>query len=455
MLDNMLKNSFLKIAFLFALCLLMLSCKDKLVSKVEVKDWKQIKQKGKLTVLTENSTLSFYELKGKKMGFEYEILDTFCKAHNLELEVKVIDKIEQFNHLLNKGEGDVVAANLPIELNRQKILSYSIPYYHTYQVLVQRKSDSVIKEPAHLASKTLYVDKHSAYEKRLVALQKEIGATLDVRYKRSLHLAEDLIEEVAKGRIRFTLAHENQARLAKETHPQLDIKTRMSFEQKIAFGFRPKSVELKKKMDTFLRSYTASEEFSQLKKKYFDYIENETIEIFLTPKGAISPFDELFKAAALKYNWDWKLLAAVAFRESRFNPHARGSKGAYGMMQFMPGTGPSFGVYPNSSPEVQINGGMKYLAYIGKRWNSIVDERARMQFVLASYNAGVGHIEDAQRLAKAAGLDPNMWENNVELMVTKLSEPEFYRSELVRCGAYRGHAPQYTTSVINLYDSWK
>jgi membrane-bound lytic murein transglycosylase F len=147
------------------------------------KDWAQIKNSGKLTVLTENATLSFFEFKGKRMGFEYEILDTFCKANNLHLEVKVVSKIGDYVRLLKKGEGDVVAANLPIALRQENYFQYSVPYYQTYQVLVQRKSDTLITEPSRLAAKTVYVRKNSAYEKRLLALQEEIGSTIDIRYK--------------------------------------------------------------------------------------------------------------------------------------------------------------------------------------------------------------------------------------------------------------------------------
>ncbi len=419
------------------------------------KDWTQIKAAGKLTLLTENTTLSFFEFKGKRMGFEYEILDTFCKANHLKLEVKVLNKLSDFGRLLRKGEGDVVAANLPISLHQEKFFQYSLPYYQTYQVLVQRKSDSIISEPAYLAGKTVYIRKNSAYEKRLFALQDEIGASIDIRYQKTSPLTEDLIEEVVNGRIPYTLAHENQARIAKDMHANLDIATRMSFEQRIAFGLRPKSKELKQKLDAFLQVYLVSEAYTLLKKRYFDYIVSTPTEFFLTPKGALSPFDALFKKAAQKYNWDWKVLAAIAYKESRFNPNARGFGGAYGMMQFMPNTGPKFGVFPDSSPEAQINGGMRYLNSVSKRWAAIADEQIRMQFTLASYNAGMCHIEDAQRLARAAGLDPNVWDGNVALMVKKLDEPEFYRSELVRCGAYRGKATAYVANVMGIYSRWK
>lgn len=420
------------------------------------KDWDQIKKTGKLTLLTENATLSFFEFKGKRMGFEYEILDTFCKAHQLQLEVKVVSKLGDFVRLLRKGEGDVVAANLPIALRQQRYYSYSLPYYHTYQVLVQRKSDSIISEPADLAAKTVYVRKNSAYEKRLLALQEEIGAPIDIRYKRSLPLAEDLIEEVVNGRIQYTLVHENQARVAKDIHPSLHIDTRMSFEQKIAFALRPKSKLLKEKLDAFLASYINSEAYTQLKNRYFDYISAAPTQLYLKPKGALSPFDDLFKKAAQNYGWDWKMLAAVAYKESRFNPNASGFGGAYGLMQFMPGTGPNYGVYPTSTPEVQIKGGMKFIAKMDKLWGGITDPNERRKFILASYNAGVNHVHDAQKLAQKRNLNPQKWEGNVGEMMLNLGKHEFYSDPVVKAGALRGtRTYKYVIKVMSRYENYK
>ncbi|MEN9743369.1 MAG: hypothetical protein RLZZ65_1174 [Bacteroidota bacterium] len=431
------------------------SCQSGTMQRAQSKDWAQIKAKGKLVVLTENSTLSYFEFRGKQMGFEYDILDTFCKANGLKLEVKVLDELSDFSKYLSKGEGDVVAANMPITIGQEKVFAYTLPYYRTFQVLVQRRSDSIIREPANLAGKTVFVRKHSAFEKRLVSLQDEIGDHIQIKFQPDLPLAEDLIDEVVQGRIQYTLAHENLARISKDMHPFLDISTRMSFEQKIAFALRPKSKVLKEKLDLFLNEFMASEAYVQLKKRYFDYIDAHPTEFFLTPKGAISPFDKLFKNAAKKYGGDWKILAAIAFKESRFNPNARGFGGAYGLMQFMPNTGPRFGVVPGSSPEVQINGGMRYLVSMGGSWSSITDPAERLCFVLASYNAGICHIQDAQNLARSAGLNPNKWEGNVELMVDKLDDPRFYRSELVRCGAYRGHATSYVRHVLGIYERWR
>ncbi len=436
---------------------LLIACETVTKKEDEVKaiDLKEIQKKGKLTVLTENSSLSFFEYREKNLGFEYEILEAFSKYIGIPLEIKVVPKYSNLRHFLNNGEGDIIAANLAITLSAQKKINFSHPYYFSYQVLVQMKSDSLILDASDLIAKEVTVRKNTIYDRRLLALQEEIGGIINIKYANEDLIVEDLIEKVLKGEIKYTVAHENLARLSKEEHPKLDIKTKVSFKQRIAFGLRLNSPELKKKLDEFLKKYCESEEYKALKHKYFDFIPEETGEAAPLGRGKISQYDKFFKQAAKSAGWDWKFLAAIAYKESRFNPYAKGARGAFGIMQFMPNTGNDFGVNPMSSPEIQITAGMKLINRIYNYWNSIPDKQQRYKFTLASYNAGPCHIFDAQVLAKEEGLNPELWDGNVELMVEKLSDPDYYRRPEVKCGAYRGHAVKYVEAVIRIYNSWK
>lgn len=439
----------------FVLIFLLISCQEKKVIRENKMDLKEIRKKGKLTVLMENSSLSYFEYRGKKLGFEYELMDTFCKSIGIKLEVKIVSDPSDYKKDLVSGEGDVIASNLVIPFKGDKDLSYSEPFYRTHQVLVQRSNDTVIREASELAGKSVFVRQGSAFAERLKYLQYEIGAKINVKYKKGDPIAEDLIEMVANNELPFTIAHENLARISQELHPNLNISTKISFMQNIGFGLRNNSTDLKKKLDAFIKTYCASPAYAELKKRYFDYLKNEPTEFYIQKKGQISPYDAVFQSEAKKYGWDWKIVAAVAFKESRFNPNARGFGGAYGMMQFMPNTGPNFGVFPGSPAEVQIAGGMKYLNRTYVMWKAVPDPDQRMKFTLASYNAGPGHIIDAQNLAKAAGLNPHVWDGNVEVMVGNLDDPTYYRSEHVRCGAYRGHAVAYVKHVFGIYNGWR
>lgn len=172
-------------------------------------------------------------------------------------------------------------------------------------------------------------------------------------------------------------------------------------------------------------------------------------------KGNISPFDDSFKKYSKSYALDWKLVAAISFKESRFNPIAVGAGGAYGLMQFMPFVAKKYQIDGKSTPDQQIRAGCKFLSNAFRSWNSITSEEQRIKFTLASYNAGTGHILDAQRLAVKYGLNPQVWDGNVQLMVNNLSLPKYYKDSLVRSGPYHGHAHQYANLVYQIYLSWK
>ena len=451
---NKLKDLKFRLFFLFFI-IIMSSCSSISDRENVGIDLKEIHKKGKLTVLLENSSLSFFEYRGKKLGFEYEILDAFAKSINLPLELKVVSNSKDFFRLLNDGEGDILGANLAISLADKKIINYSEPFYFAEQVLIQRQNDTLIREPLDLIEKTIYVRKNSCFQKRLSSIQEEIGSKIAVKTFDNDPITEDLIEKVANGEINYTLAHENLARISKELHPNLNIQTKISFKQKIAFALRLKSPKLKKSLDLFLEKYCESNEFKELKKKYFDYLSNQVVIDFTFKNGNLSPFDDLFKDAANKYSWDWKILVAISHKESRFNPNARGLGGAFGLMQFMPLTGRIYGVGPSSTPKEQIDAAMKMLDKTYRSWSSVPDPEQRMKFTLGSYNAGRCHIEDAQKLARDNGLNPDLWDGNVELMVKKLSDPEYYGSARLRCGAYRGGAVSYVRTIYSNYKAWQ
>jgi membrane-bound lytic murein transglycosylase F len=313
-----------------------------------------------------------------------------------------------------------------------------------------------LKSSSQLGSKDVYIPKGSVFDARLKQLSDEIGENINRRYFANDPSTEDLIEMVSSGKIKFTVSNQNLALICAQKYANLSTNTLISAEQKIAFGIRKNNPKLKQKLNGFLKNYCSSSIFLALKDRYFNSAEPEPVnQILLTKNGNLSPYDDLFKAAASTYGWDWKILASLCFQESNFNPSARGLGGAFGLMQFMPNTGANFGVYPNSSPEVQINGAMKMLNTIYNSWSSIPDIEQRIKFTLASYNAGKGHIDDGQRLALKHGFNHQIWDGNVQVMVKKLADPMFYRESVVKCGAYRGPASGYVTEVYQRYLSWK
>lgn len=433
-------------------------------------DLPEILQRGKLTVLAENSSTSFFVYRGKKMGFEYELLKEFAHEIGVTLEIKIISNLDDLTRMLNEGEGDLIACNYTVTRERNKQIDFSTPFLRTAQVLVQRKPEGwekmkpdqlrkhILRDPSELARKKVHVWKNSSYYKRLSNLQDEIGDTIFIEEQDGLMSTEEMIEMVSEGLIDYTVTEENIARVNSHFFENIDINTPLSVKQKIAFGIRKSSPLLKARLDKWLNQFIGKKTFRYLQSKYFD-LKNMPVnspEFHRSIKGdELSKYDIYFKKAAAKYNWDWRLLASVAYNESKFNPTVRGFGGAYGIMQFMPSTGPKYGVYPGSNVETQIMGGMKKLAKDFESWKSIPDKAQREKFTLATYNAGRSHVEDAQRLARKKGLNPLVWDDNVEVMMLNLSKGRYYRDGVVKTGALRGaRTYRYVRTIYSLYMEW-
>lgn len=438
---------------------------------VEGLDLPEILKRGKLIVLAENSSTSYFIYRGKKMGFEYELLREFAEELGVDLEVKTVDNLDEINRLLNEGEGDIVACNYTITRDRKEEIDFSLPFIRTSQVLIQRKPDGwesmtrdqirkkILVDPIQLARKKIYVWNESSYYQRLKHLQEEIGDTILVQGESGEVSSEDLIEQVAEGEIDYTVVEKNIAQVNRRFYDNIDVELEISVRQKIGFAVRKTSPLLKARLNQWLGEYMTNASFKYMKHKYFELAEltSKSQSEFSSVKGGqLSKYDFYFKTEAAKYGWDWQLIASVAYQESKFNPTVTGFGGAYGMMQFMPEVGPKFGVYPNSPPDVQIAGGTKKLHRDFQNWPEVPDRRQRYKFALASYNAGMSHIKDAQRLALKYGLNPNMWDKNVEVMVRNLSKSEYYRDEVVENGAMRGgHTANYVNAVYSRYESYK
>tara|TARA_B100001287_G_C22660512_1_gene520092 strand:- start:602 stop:1945 length:1344 start_codon:yes stop_codon:yes gene_type:complete len=444
----------------------MLTCKSSnnragQLKKPPLRDIDAIIERGTLKILTENGAVSFYEYKDKYLGFEYDILDTFARSIGIKLEVEIISNPEVFVQKLNSYEGDIIACNKPITMGEKEFHAFSLPYNHSFQVLVQRNHpDSIVRDISALKNKVLHIRNKSAFFKRILHLEDEIGGNIEVRTLPNFPISEDLIEKVSNGEIDYTIAMENTARIEQSCVTNIDISTLLSVRQNIAFGLRKSDIKLKKKLDYFLEDFLYSEAYKVLRKKYFDYMKETDFfvrqqDTIVKSEIRLSEYDEMFKASALKRNWDWRFLASIAYQESRYNPNAIGFGGAYGMMQFMPNTGPSFGVYPESPPEVQIDAGMQYIDQLYNSWKNIESREQRLKFTLASYNAGKGHVQDAVRLAEKLGYNPSIWDENVELMIELLSDPFYYRNPPVKYGAYRGPAKTYVKSIYSRYILWR
>jgi membrane-bound lytic murein transglycosylase F len=172
----------------------------------------------------------------------------------------------------------------------------------------------------------------------------------------------------------------------------------------------------------------------------------------VTSTEEISPYDDLIQTHAENIDWDWRLVASLIYQESRFDPNNSSWANAKGLMQLMPETAEELGVKDRSDPVQSIKGGTKYLNQIWKSFENITDSIQRTKFTMASYNCGLYHVKDAQKLATDRGLDALVWDDNVEDMILALSHPKNYNDPIIKYGYVRGEEPyNYVNQIFERY----
>jgi Predicted soluble lytic transglycosylase fused to an ABC-type amino acid-binding protein len=465
-----------KLSILFAILVAVLtSCTDKPgISNINgtiFPNLDSIVKRGKLVAVTDYNSINYFIYKGEPMGFNYELLKAFTDHLGIDLEIITENQINHALDLLNSGKADLLAYGLAVNSTRKKEILFTEPIAETRQVLVQRKPRNwrsiteeaaekhLIRNQIDLAHKSIYVQANSAHSERLRALSNEIGDTIniiEVPYN-----SEELIKDVAKGEIDYTVCDENIAMVDLTYYPDIDISTPVSFMQNIAWGLsKNNSGQLLAELNKWIATYRSTGSYALLYAKYFRNSRSETIvksDYYYLNTGKISRWDEMIKSASIRINWDWRLLASLICQESRFDPDVESSVGAYGLMQIMPVTGKNYGIDITASPSDNIKAGTMYINRLQSLFESkITDPQERIKFILASYNAGPGHVLDAMKLAGKNGMDPEKWDGNVAVWLLKKSDPKYFTDSVVKNGYFRGtESVNFVTEVLERYDHYR
>lgn len=423
-----------------------------------LRDLDGILEEGKLRVVVDYNLTNYFVYRGRPMGFKYEILKKLADDMNLRLEIVVSNDLEETLIGLETGRFDLAAKNLTITHERSQRVDFTLPIGQTRQMLVQQMetigSDrKFVRNQLDLAGRTVTVQKGSAFAGRLHNIQEEIGGDLLVR-EDSIMGVEQLVSLVALGEVEYTVCDENLAMLYMHNYPQIDATVPLSFHQNIAWAVRKDAHRFKSFLDTWLSDFAQSGELARLEQKYFAGqrgLQRAKSEWHSNVEGRISGYDEIIQSIARQYGIDWRLVASVVFQESQFDAEAVSWMGATGLMQLMPETAETLGVSDIYDPVENIRGGIKLLAWLdGQFADEIANRDERMKFVLASYNVGLGHVRDAQRLAEKFGRDPYKWNHNVDYYLLNKSLPLYYKDPVVRWGYARGSEPyEFVNSVLS------
>ena len=209
-------------------------------------------------------------------------------------------------------------------------------------------------------------------------------------------------------------------------------------------------------INRWISYYTSTPEYSQLENRFFLLSTTNPRKMAAngTKSNTISPYDDLIKKYAKELGWDWRMLAAVVYQESKFSISSQSHRGAKGLMQVMPSTGRRYGIEDLTDPENNLIAGTAHLMKLQERYTGKgFSHEEVIKFTLAAYNAGAGRIMDCRNLAAAQGLDNRVWANIVKV-IPMMREDSILAAEAVKLGKFQGHETiAYVENVQALYNA--
>ncbi len=428
------------------------------------KDLVQILDTGVIRMITQYNSSSYFIHKGAEAGFEYELFSRFAKAHGLGVEVVIPGPDEDLISLLNSGRGDVIAAGLISDERMSLYAAFTRPYNFVYQVLILPESDQRPNSLDTLNGLTIHLPRNSIYRRELLDLRRRYGLKFFIATSRPLVEPEELIAKVARREIPATVVDDHLARAALTYLDGAKIGPQIGSQKPVAWAVRENSPELKAALNNFLKKHFWVTSSGQRRSKTYGilyeryYRDARQIRGFqevadrMDKSGRICPYDDLIQDAAESAGLDWRVVAALTYQESRFDPEAVSSAGAMGLMQVLPQfAGPEQDYL--LEPAANIRAGVRLLRQTYRAY-AYLDSLDRWRFTLATYHAGYGHLSDARRLAIDMGKDPNRWDGSIEVALPRLMEQRYYRQ--TRHGFYRGaETVAYVQAILHRYRMYR
>ena len=411
----------------------------------------QIQQRGSMTMLTRNGASSYYLGSEGPTGPEYELVHDFSRYLGVELEVEVVDAFNQLQNRLQDGKGDLIAANLTRTPARERLFNFGPDYLETQILAIARSGSVPITGMADLVGRKVMVIAGSSYEEALEEARTEYP---DLAWELRDDVGiEDLLLAVADEAIDATLVDSNIFSINRPYYPQLYAAFSVAEGVPHAWAFtRGSDDSLVEQARAFLFQAQAEGRVAELERQF--YSGNEGLDQagmfhFLSrARESLPPLIEVFREAGEAYAIDWRLLAAVGYQESHWDPEASSRTGVRGIMMLTEQTALQLGVDDRLDPVQSIDGGARYLARLRGRLPNRIGEPDRTWMALAAYNMGMGHLRDARKLTDQLGRDPDSWAA-VSQTLDLLSQERWYSQ--TRHGYARGFEAKVFVENIRSY----
>ena len=412
----------------------------------------RVQAEGVLRVITRNSPATYFQDRNGETGFEYELVKRFADDLGLELKIETADNLDELFASLNKPNGPVLAAAGLVESDgRQQHARFSLPYLEVTPQVIYRNSQQRPTRPDDLLGKRILVLKGSSHAEQLAALKLQLP---ELTYEESAAVeVVDLLRMVDEGQIDLTLVDSNELAMNQVYFPNVRVAFDLGDAQNLAWAVAPgEDTSLLDEINAFIERAHKNGSLQRLKDRYYGhvdvlgYVGAYTFAKHLQQR--LPRYEQFFRQAAQNNQVDWRLLAAMGYQESLWQPTATSKTGVRGLMMLTLRTAQAMGVSDRLDPKQSIDGGAKYIVHVKNQLPESIQEPDRTWFALAAYNVGGGHLEDARKLTEAEGLDPNKW-LDVQKILPRLSQKQWYSK--TRYGYARGGEPVHFVRNIRRY----
>ncbi|MFO8005572.1 transporter substrate-binding domain-containing protein [Thioalkalivibrio sp.] len=406
-----------------------------------VGDLPELEERRRLRIMLPNSAASYYLWRGELVGFEYELARRFAEQHRMRLEVVVPPHPAVVYDWLDEGRADIAGGFLePDAANGGGPVQFTNPWHHAQPYLISRTEAGDLAGWDAVAGGAVAAVRDSVLWSELETLADEHGFDL-VPLPGVAGDLEEVVNSLVAGEFDYAVVEGHL--LGVELARRDDIRKQFEVGSPVphAWAVRADNAALLEALNEFFRQEHRSTFYNILYRRYFEDERRIRSHMDGRIRGAahLSPWDDLVRRYAEPRGFDWRLIVAQMYQESRFDPEARSSMGATGLMQLMPRTAQQVGVQNLEDPADNIRAGILYLDWVRQRLPEDLSVADRVWFTLAAYNAGVGHVMDARRLAAQKGWDPDRWFDNVENAMLLLSQRQYFSQ--ARHGYVRGSEP--------------
>jgi membrane-bound lytic murein transglycosylase F len=410
----------------------------------------QVRSRHELRVVTLNLPTCYYLGSQGTEGLEFELARSFAYQLGVTLSMYPVANERAMQAELASGRADIAAAQLTATPEWRHVGKPAEPYARIPQFVVYQRESQKPRSTLQLEKAKLAVRAGSPQERILEQLRRTVAPSLN--WVETAPMNADPLEDVDSGNADYAIIDAREFSFSHHLYPDVHVGFELPADRPVQWIVRRGADDLLRAVNTFFQQQRESGRMARLiqretgEVRSFAYEESREFQIHLTDR--LPQFRPWFEQASVESGIDWRLLAAIGYQESKWDPTAVSSNGALGVMMLTSDTAEAMGIKDRTNPQLSIFAGARYLAEVREKVPDRIPEPDRTWFTVAAYNVGYGHVEDARVLAQMDGKNPDSWAD-VRDELPRLAEARWFQK--VKRGYARGWEPVQFVDRVQRY----